>query len=903
MTQPQPPRWETLLQQVIGAQAVDRNAIAGRPWLRLGSVELNTGRSDDPWNDPVPSGTGDGRFTLYRKAIWPHGGTAFQLIEIFVDYYIAGDGGKSPYDIHNESWVQNFTESIGGMNKVLDEQTFHAAANSFGNVAAWLSASADRLIPPISDINTSGSGFEGSAAAAYRHQLQRVQYQLDKFREQLTSPAEWARQLHAGGEQVTAFKQAVVTAWQRFNQLPTPTDIINSVLRQLEAQVDDWDRTAGFANPYKISAPWPFQINLDFGAGQTTTQGIVDMASPAGVVQLDQAMRIMWANNVVLNLDIPVQNSFPAMDEALNAAYTALANPITLYDYPAAAPGITGPDIGGPDIGGPDLGGPDLGGPDFEGGPDTQSGIDGPTTSGGTDLPGSNLPGPDASGSNLSGSNLSGSDLDGSSLSGSDLTGSGQIDGPDLTGDQDSGIGPEVQTGLALPDGGLPDTGAGPSSGLPTTDASFAATGFPQSDTLPNAFDTSGPSGANTGSDTIDGLPATGGPIGVSGLALPSTGPSSTRSSGAGPLGPVETDGANAGLTDLTGLDAGDRLSGVIGGPPTGSGLSSSADRISGLPAGVDNISGLATADNMSGLATPADQVSGLVTPAGNFSGLATDGNISGLADGGENVSGVATGGDRISGLPAGADRSGFLSTGIPDLDNPSLSGLTGGQSIGDLSGGTLRPGSDIGRSAVGTSHLTDPFGLNGPASSGPDLAGLGPAAGGLDLPSTSASGMDLAGLGGPPGAGGAAGAGAAGGVGATGLAGAALGTGTGTDIGGLTAAGGALAGAGNQATAAGANPMGGMPFMPPMGGGMGGQQGGQEKERERTTWLAEEEEVWGTDPDCVPAVLGRDGTEADLETQVTWEPAVTTTGTTKPATESGRPARDTADRAVERGR
>ena len=47
----------------------------------------------------------------------------------------------------------------------------------------------------------------------------------------------------------------------------------------------------------------------------------------------------------------------------------------------------------------------------------------------------------------------------------------------------------------------------------------------------------------------------------------------------------------------------------------------------------------------------------------------------------------------------------------------------------------------------------------------------------------------------------------------------------------------------------------GGMPMMPGMGGG-GGQQ---DKERERTTWLDEDEEVWGTDPDLAPAVIGRD--------------------------------------------
>jgi hypothetical protein len=59
------------------------------------------------------------------------------------------------------------------------------------------------------------------------------------------------------------------------------------------------------------------------------------------------------------------------------------------------------------------------------------------------------------------------------------------------------------------------------------------------------------------------------------------------------------------------------------------------------------------------------------------------------------------------------------------------------------------------------------------------------------------------------------------------------------------------------SAAGAGANGAGGYPpYMPPMNG-MGGNQ--QEKERERSTWLDEEEEVWGTDPDLAPSVIGRD--------------------------------------------
>ncbi|MCX4745831.1 hypothetical protein OG455_09890 [Kitasatospora sp. NBC_01287] len=49
-----------------------------------------------------------------------------------------------------------------------------------------------------------------------------------------------------------------------------------------------------------------------------------------------------------------------------------------------------------------------------------------------------------------------------------------------------------------------------------------------------------------------------------------------------------------------------------------------------------------------------------------------------------------------------------------------------------------------------------------------------------------------------------------------------------------------------------------GMPMMPGAGmGGMGGQQQGNQ-ERQRTTWLAEDEEVWGTESGAVGGVIGR---------------------------------------------
>ncbi|OLZ45465.1 collagen adhesion protein [Amycolatopsis coloradensis] len=61
------------------------------------------------------------------------------------------------------------------------------------------------------------------------------------------------------------------------------------------------------------------------------------------------------------------------------------------------------------------------------------------------------------------------------------------------------------------------------------------------------------------------------------------------------------------------------------------------------------------------------------------------------------------------------------------------------------------------------------------------------------------------------------------------------------------------------QGNGASQNGMGGVPFYPPTAGGPGGGAGGDQNkgERDRTTWLAEDEETWGTDPKLPPSVLG----------------------------------------------
>jgi len=87
----------------------------------------------------------------------------------------------------------------------------------------------------------------------------------------------------------------------------------------------------------------------------------------------------------------------------------------------------------------------------------------------------------------------------------------------------------------------------------------------------------------------------------------------------------------------------------------------------------------------------------------------------------------------------------------------------------------------------------------------------------------------------------------------------------------GATPGAGMATGAGTGAVVpqpgSGGMPSGGMPFMPPMMPGMpGGGQHRQDRDRQRSTWLKEDEKVWGTDPDCAPAVIGRRGRGVRVE-------------------------------------
>ncbi|GAA4234979.1 hypothetical protein GCM10022254_41170 [Actinomadura meridiana] len=205
----------------------------------------------------------------------------------------------------------------------------------------------------------------------------------------------------------------------------------------------------------------------------------------------------------------------------------------------------------------------------------------------------------------------------------------------------------------------------------------------------------------------------------------------------------------------------------------------------------------------------PDMQGAGRKRPGGGPGGGAGGGSGGGPGGGKIDTGSGFPGSDGAGSFPGGAGGStGPLDPGRANSWAPGApgDGVPGGGSSGDgsLSG---TPGSDL---------------SNFPGGGGGALPGGGAAGGGF--------GADPGGLGGN-----SAGPGAGAGFGSSGVAG---------PGGGVSAAG--------RGVGMHGGPVSGMP----MGMG-GGNQGGEGEERERETWLSEDEAPWGGDEDTAPPVIG----------------------------------------------
>jgi hypothetical protein len=348
---------------------------------------------------------------------------------------------------------------------------------------------------------------------------------------------------------------------------------------------------------------------------------------------------------------------------------------------------------------------------------------------------------------------------------------------------------------------------------------------------------------------------------------------------GGGNDGGLPPPGGGTGGTGNGGLPPPDGGTGSGGLPPPGGG----GTGVPNVPGGGDgnggmNVPGGGNGAFVPGLVPPGGGVGGGNGPAGGGSSVGPGGdgafNEKGPGGGlvkppGGGVGGNGGGGLGDSHLPpgAGSSKTALPPGGGADGGAGGGVGAGAGGGVGAGAGGGFGsdPGPGFGSGALGggSNGLGDGSGLGS--------GGLGGAGGGVG-----------GGLGGPGGGLGGAGGGlggAGGGLGGVGggLGGAGLG-GLGGGLGGGAGSGGSggLGGIPSQLTGGspGANGApgssgegGGVPFFPPMMGGGQGAGGDKPQERERQTWLSEDEEIWGTRADVGSGVIGRvEEEELELE-------------------------------------
>lgn len=187
-------------------------------------------------------------------------------------------------------------------------------------------------------------------------------------------------------------------------------------------------------------------------------------------------------------------------------------------------------------------------------------------------------------------------------------------------------------------------------------------------------------------------------------------------------------------------------------------------------------------------------------------------------------------------GLPGSGGDPGAYPIGAGAGGPGSGAGFGGSGGAPGLDSGTSLAGYDPSAAGFGGGGAGAPFGGAGGGAGGLGAAGLGGGAAGLG---GGAAGLGAGGLGG--GAGGLAGAGAGGGAAGLGAAEGLAGAAAGEQATAAEAAGAAAAGRG----------AGGQGLLPMRPGGQGGNDG----ERERSTWLTEDEDIWG-ESDAPPSVI-----------------------------------------------
>ncbi|HEY1702843.1 MAG TPA: hypothetical protein VGG75_24315 [Trebonia sp.] len=785
------------------------------------------------------------------------------------------------------SWDEYFNTPVQAVNAArsgdyssvnVDPRTLVTAADEVAGVTSFFGNTATSFNSMVYNLGSDDSSFKGQAGQAFYELVRNLWTMASQAYSALGTPTPgYAGQINDAGNAINTFLTAVWNALVSWTSHMTYTPIGAIYQAMVNGQVIN---EAGSGSAMTFTMKNPGSTSSSFG----------DLTTQVAWTNIEQAAKELWTQGVASNLDPAIKTAVTNLANSYHSASGSLqkllpptlqkispgnsqnGNPNMNIKIPPININIPPINIGGPN-GSPNLnigggggggnhninlhtGGPN-GGPNLnvggggKGGPNSTahytSGVGGPG--------GSNIPG----GLNTPGGNTP--------AFSTDLANPGGLGGPNTSIGGLNG-GPSLNTQNAL------QQAAGDNGD--TQDALESALGMmPSGSPLGNALQTALGDSGNT-SSALNSALGSGNPSAIqqaladngdtqaaikSALAqAPSTGPLHNALETA--LGDSQNTGQQL-QSALQSAQAGPGTSlGSLGGSP-GSSLATSL----GGPTGTEQTA-LQHALSDNGQAQGALQTALGLTPS---TGPLHSAVQTALGDAGNVTKAVdsALG----SGSPSAVQQALTQNSG---LESALRSALAKAPATGPLHnalqsalGDANKTGQQLQQSLNNSGAALEPPAsmLAGPEGSGTSLGAFHLPAGQQSLSTTLGdTGSGAGGIGGAGGlstglGGGAAGPASSGAFVSPGGQAAVLSSGAAGPAGASSGAAGAAGAAGSAASGGSSSGTSAVPFYPPMAGGMGGMggMGMQQEERERSTWLAEDEDVWGTDPDIGPSVLGRD--------------------------------------------
>ena len=857
--------WESGLNIVLGADPMDRSKFIGPKWI--GIV-----RGHEETSEPAPSGDPN-KWNLYRKL---DGGTKNGIVSGYMGYpvpvttdnpdkYFVIDGennwylggGDSPHDKYVNEFLASTNKALGtgvGGN-VLNASSLDQAAESYYNLWVWLGDAMQKINEEIGKVGADDSGFKGTAAGAFLNTLHNMYGELKLLRKDLETNKDWVQMLHDNATAIRTFWTKINEAWTEFQKKPDPSAMLAKVMEQMKTQADALKTQPAVKGTL---SDWSFDI--DFGNGSKK----YNVLNGESFGSLNTDMQNYWQTNADI-LDNAITTQFAALRDSFDQTRLNMHDARNFVPTPGETPPTPGPGngdtngdgkfdindlIGGGNNGGGGGGNGNGGGGNF-------------TFTGGGDGNGN---GGGGGGGNGGGGNFTFTGGDGGGGGGNGGGNGGGGGGGGFTGGGGGGGAGEgpATVDLSALNGGGGNGGGGAGGGFGGGGGAFAFGGGGGGRGAGNR--NAGGGGSDLTIDGLDDFNEGGGNGNGGGMAGGGTPGGNADLSQFGP--------SNVDLQDITGNANGNPNQPGFGTATGETPSFASAGGDTGGGGGA-NIPSFGSDNGGGGFTTPGADV--------DLSDLSSGGGLSGGGAGGSDFGGTSGGGSAdfggLGGGGAGSSGGGGFSGGgagggFSGGGSADFGGLGGGSSIGDIGGSASDGGFGSG---FGNDGSALPYNPNQPSLGGMHVGPLGPMGdgGGMDFGSSAYGGNGTWASGGGGGGGfdGAGGGGFGGSGGGAGGLGGGLNA-DGTPIGGLnSSSGSALSGSTAPGGGAGAAGAGYPPMMPPMM--PPGAAGGQDKERERTTWLAEDEEVWGTDPDVSPSVIGRDEyIDGDRDERDPWSPA-----------------------------